>query len=112
MNSLKTKKVEVNPEIAHRLLHPRHTVLVSSVDKTGKANIITFAWAMPMSINPPMLVISITPKRYLHRIIEETDEFMVNIPAMKLAALHSCWYCNLFNHPLLKKFQVLGNGCL
>jgi flavin reductase (DIM6/NTAB) family NADH-FMN oxidoreductase RutF len=82
---LKPKKVEVDSRMAYRLLHPRHTVLVSCRDKTGKANIITLAWTMPTSINPPMLVISISPKRYSHRIIEETGEFVVNVPTMKLA---------------------------
>jgi len=81
---LETEKVEVESELAYRLLHPRHTVLVTCVDKTGKANIITLAWSMPTSINPPMVVVSIAPKRYSHRLIEETGEFVVNVPTMKI----------------------------
>jgi len=83
-NFLKTTKVEVDWELAYRLLHPRHTVLVTCVGKDGKANIITLAWSMPTSINPPMVVLSIAPKRYSHRLIEETGEFVVNVPTMKL----------------------------
>jgi flavin reductase (DIM6/NTAB) family NADH-FMN oxidoreductase RutF len=103
MNLLRTKKVEVNPEIAYRLLHPRHTVLVSCVDKTGKANIITLAWTMPTSINPPMLVISVAPKRYSHRIIEETDEFVVNVPTMKLAK--QSLFCGRISGTKVDKFK-------
>lgn len=79
-----SRKVEVYSELAYRLLHPRHTVLVTCTDKTGKANIITLAWSMPTSINPPMVVLSIAPKRRSHRMIERTGEFVVNIPTMKI----------------------------
>jgi flavin reductase (DIM6/NTAB) family NADH-FMN oxidoreductase RutF len=85
MRLLKIRKVRVSQKWIYRLLHPRHTVLVSCVDKNGKANIITLAWTMPTSIKPSMVVISIAPKRYSHRIIEETGEFVVNVPTMRLA---------------------------
>jgi len=80
---LKPKKVEVDFELAYRLLHPRHTVLVTCVNKAGKANIITLAWSMPTSINPPMVVLSIAPKRFSHGLIEETGEFVINVPTMR-----------------------------
>jgi flavin reductase (DIM6/NTAB) family NADH-FMN oxidoreductase RutF len=80
----KTKKVEVNSELAYRFLHPRHTVLVTCVNKAGKSNIITLAWSMPTSINPPMVVIGIAPKHYSHKLIEETGEFVINVPTMKI----------------------------
>ncbi|MCK4440249.1 flavin reductase, partial [Candidatus Bathyarchaeota archaeon] len=57
-----------------------HTVLVSCVGKTGKPNIITLAWAMPTSITPPLVAISIAPKRHSHTLIQETEEFVINIP--------------------------------
>jgi len=78
------RKVKVDLELAYRLLHPRHTVLVTCTDKTGRANIITLAWSMPASIRPPMVVISIAPKRLSHRIIRETGEFVVNVPTMDI----------------------------
>jgi len=81
---LKTEKVEVDSELAYRLLHPRHTVLVTCVDKTGKANIITLAWTMPVSVNPPLIVMSIAPKRLSHRMIKKTGEFVINVPTMKI----------------------------
>jgi len=76
------EKVNVNLSSAYRLLHPMHTVLVSCIDKNGKSNIITLAWAMPTSIDPPLIAISIGLTRYSHTLIEETKEFVVNIPTM------------------------------
>ena len=79
---METGKVEVPLSSSYRLLHPRLVILVSCVDKAGKENAITLAWSMPVSINPPMVVISIAPRRYSHQLIEETKEFVVNIPTM------------------------------
>ena len=76
--------VDVSLSSAFRLLHPMHTVLVSCVGKAGKPNIITLAWAMPTSINPPLVVVSIRPERHSHVLIEETREFVVNIPTMNI----------------------------
>jgi len=78
------EKVEVPLSSSYRLMHPRLVVLVSCVDKAGKANAITLAWSMPVSINPPIVAMSIAPKRYSHQLIEETKEFVINIPTMDI----------------------------
>ncbi len=84
-------KTQVNINSAYRLLHPMHTVLVSCVGKAGKPNITTIAWAMPTSINPPLLAISLAPTRHSHTLIEESGEFIVNIPTLDiLQAVYSC----------------------
>ena len=68
-----------------------HTVLVSCVGKAGKPNITTLAWAMPASINPPLLAISLAPTRHSHNLIEESGEFIVNIPTLEtLQAVYAC----------------------
>jgi len=77
-------KVRVDLAYAYRLLHPMHVVLVSCVGREGRPNIITLAWAMPASHNPPLLVVSISPRRYSHGLIQETGEFVVNIPTMEI----------------------------
>jgi flavin reductase (DIM6/NTAB) family NADH-FMN oxidoreductase RutF len=66
------EKVEVNISSGYRLLHPMHTMLVTSVGKNGKPNIITLAWAMPASASPPLVAISVSPRRHSHALIEET----------------------------------------
>jgi flavin reductase (DIM6/NTAB) family NADH-FMN oxidoreductase RutF len=84
-------KTNVTISSAFRLLHPMHTVLVSCVGKTGKPNITTLAWAMPTSLNPPLLAISLAPTRHSHSLIEESGEFIVNIPTLEiLQAVYAC----------------------
>jgi len=84
-------KTQVNITTAYRLLHPMHTVLVSCVGKAAKPNVTTLAWAMPTSIEPPLLAISVAPTRHSHTLIEESGEFVVNIPTLEiLQAVYAC----------------------
>ena len=96
-------KVNVNIASAYRLLHPMHTVLVSCVGKNGKPNITTMAWAMPTSIEPPLLAISLSPKRHSHMLIEESQEFIVNIPTLEL--LQAVVACGSFSGRSFDKFK-------
>ncbi|MBI5159236.1 flavin reductase family protein [Candidatus Micrarchaeota archaeon] len=65
-------------------LYPKKIVLVTSADRTGRPNIVTLAWAMPVSMEPKMIAVSISPKRYSHELISDTHEFVVNIPGEEL----------------------------
>lgn len=96
-------KVNVNIASAYRLLHPMHTVLVSCVGKNSKPNITTMAWAMPTSIDPPLLAISLSPKRHSHTLIEESQEFIVNIPTLEL--LQAVIACGSFSGRSFDKFK-------
>ncbi len=82
---LQVRKIEVELSRAYRLLHPRNVVMVSCTDKTGEVNIITLAWSMPTSADPPLVAISVSPRHYSHRLIKETKEFVVNVPIIKIA---------------------------
>jgi flavin reductase (DIM6/NTAB) family NADH-FMN oxidoreductase RutF len=83
-----------------------HTVLVSCVGKAGKPNIITLAWAMPTSINPSLVAISVAPKRYSHGLIKETKEFVVNIPTMEI--LDETVFCGTKTGRHHDKFKETG----
>ncbi|MGO8807365.1 MAG: flavin reductase family protein [Candidatus Bathyarchaeia archaeon] len=84
-------KTQVIISSAYRLLHPMHTVLVSCVGKAGKPNITTLAWAMPTSINPPLVAISLAPTRHSHLLIAESGEFVINVPTLEiLQAVYAC----------------------
>lgn len=78
------KKNRVDLSSAYKLLYPMRTVLVSCISKAEKPNVITLAWAMPASIIPPFVAISIAPRRYSPKLIEDTREFVVNIPTMDI----------------------------
>lgn len=101
-----TEKVNVNVSSAYLLLHPMHTVLVSCIDKSGKPNIITLAWAMPTSINPPLVAVSIAPRRHSHKLIEETKEFVVNVPTIEI--LKETLYCGRVSGREVDKFHETG----
>jgi len=96
-------KTQVNITTVHRLLHPMHTVLVSCVGKAGKPNVTTLAWAMPTSNDPPLLAISLSPKRHSHTLITESGQFIVNIPTLEL--LQAVVACGSFTGRSFDKFK-------
>jgi len=79
------KKVKVPLDRSLYLLHPYNSCLITSKSKNGKLNIMTVAWIMPVSADPPLLAMSIRPERYSYSLILESGEFVVNIPTFDLA---------------------------
>ena len=73
-----------------RLVNHGPTVLVSC-QHAGRSNLITLAWAMPVSIDPPMMAIAVAPARFSHDLIERSGEFVVNVPGSGL--LRAVWHC-------------------
>ncbi|HVP92224.1 MAG TPA: flavin reductase family protein [Acidobacteriota bacterium] len=100
------RKVKVNPSRAYRLIHPMHTVLVSCKGKNRNSDIITLAWVMPTSIDPPLLAVSIAPRRHSYKLIEETKEFVVNIPTMDI--LNQTLFCGRRSGKTCNKFKETG----
>ncbi|MHA1973590.1 MAG: flavin reductase family protein [Candidatus Hodarchaeales archaeon] len=64
---------------AYRYLYPRLTVIVSC-GTMESPNALTIAWSTPLSMNPPLIGVSIAEKRYSHKIISKGKNFVVNIP--------------------------------
>ncbi len=83
--SANSKKVKVPLERSFYLLHPYNSCLITSKGKTGKPNVMTVAWIIPVSADPPLLAMSIRPERYSHNLILESGEFVVNVPGFDLA---------------------------
>lgn len=67
------------------MLYPVPAVLITVADKEGVPNIFTVAWTGTVCSAPPMVTISVRPERYSHHIIEETQEFVINLTTRKLA---------------------------
>ena len=101
-----SSKPDVNSQYAYRLLHPMHTVLISCVGNTGKPNITTIAWAMPTSGNPPLVAISVSPQRHSHSLIEESGEFIINVPTLE--QLQAVYACGSFSGRSFDKFKKAG----
>lgn len=78
------RKVDVPLDRAMQVGPPTSVVLATCISADGKPNIITLGMYMPISSNPPLLTIGVSPKRYSHGLIKETREFVVNVPSKDL----------------------------
>ncbi|HOJ92419.1 MAG TPA: flavin reductase family protein [Dictyoglomaceae bacterium] len=66
------------------LLHPFPAFLITSISKEKKPNVMTASWLIPLSTNPPLIVLSLKPERYTYSLIKETGDFAINIPPYEL----------------------------
>jgi flavin reductase (DIM6/NTAB) family NADH-FMN oxidoreductase RutF len=96
-------KVKTKPWAA---LFPCPVVLVTCVDSNGKPNIITLAWAGTVCSDPPTLGLGIRPHRYSYKLIEDSREFVVNIPNKDL--LEKVDFCGMVSGKDVDKFSETG----
>ena len=87
-------------------LYPSPAVLVSCGRRGEKPNLLTVAWCGNVNSDPPMLSISVRPSRHSYSIIEETGEFVVNIPTGAIA--RAVDYCGVASGREIDKFAVAG----
>lgn len=99
-------KIDVPQSSARRLLHPKLTVLLTSVNEEGKPNIITLAWTMPTSFDPPLIAVSIGTSRFSHDLVENSGEFVVNIPTRDI--LDATLFCGSSFGKSVNKFKETG----
>jgi len=76
-----TAMIEVEWSEAIRRKYPEPVVLVVSCDREGRPNVMPAGWSMVTSAVPPMLAVSIGHRRYTHKLIEETGEFVIVFPS-------------------------------
>jgi flavin reductase (DIM6/NTAB) family NADH-FMN oxidoreductase RutF len=81
-------------------------VMATCIGRDGKPNIITLGMYMPISSRPPMVCIGVAPQRYSHRLIEETGEFVVNVPSIDLE--EQMHYCGVKSGRDVDKFKETG----
>ena len=84
-------------------LFPCPVVLVTCVDSKREPNIITLAWAGTVCSEPPIIALGIRPKRYSHKLIRSTKEFVINIPTSKI--LKETDYCGVTSGREIDKFS-------
>lgn len=92
-------KVEKSPL---SLIYPSPIVLVTCLDSGGKPNIITLTRVGTVCYDPPIVGLGIGAKNYSYRLIEETGEFVVNIPTVRI--LKETDYCGLISGRDVDKF--------
>lgn len=96
----------VSPPSFHYLLHPYNTSLVTCCDADGRPNIITIAWLMPVSADPPLVCMSIGPTRHSYALIRETGEFVVNVASYEIA--QQALFCGRRSGRSVNKFEETG----
>jgi len=67
-----------------KLMAPRLTVLVTTVDVNGKPDVAPFSFVAPVSFDPPLLMIAIGPNKHSYWNLTRKKEFVVNIPTEKM----------------------------
>ena len=95
-------KVVKKPFVA---LRPVPVVLVSC-GHGERANIITIAWTGILCSSPPQVGIGVRPSRHSHGLIQETGEFVINIPGEGL--LDQVEYCGFVSGREADKFAARG----
>ena len=60
----------------YKIMAPRTTVLVSTVDAQGRTNAAPFSFVMPVSGKPPILAVAMAPTRHTLANIKETGDFV------------------------------------
>ena len=78
-------------------------VLVTSVDEKGTPNIVTLAWAGVVCSDPPTIGLGIRPNRHSYGLIEQSKEFVVNIPSLSI--LNETNYCGRVSGRDHNKFE-------
>jgi flavin reductase (DIM6/NTAB) family NADH-FMN oxidoreductase RutF len=84
-------------------LFPIGVFLVSCGEIGKNANIVTMAWVIPISSNPPLLGISLRKKRHSYELIKKSNDFVVNIPTREI--LKETDYCGNVSGRDVNKFE-------
>ncbi len=96
-------KVELK---AQTLLIPLPAAMISCVAEGYKPNIITISWIGIVNSEPPMLSISIQPKRFSHDIVKKSGQFVVNVTSE--ANLKAVDFCGNRSGRDFDKFKEMG----
>ncbi len=81
-------------------------VLLLSTEKKGKPNAMALAWHSPVSKDPPMLIVAVSPKNYSYRLIADSGEFVLNVPTAGL--VHEVQFCGTHHGTDMDKLKEAG----
>jgi flavin reductase (DIM6/NTAB) family NADH-FMN oxidoreductase RutF len=98
-------KKEVPLNKTNRLINSGQLILVTSAHQ-DKRNIVTLAWHMPFSHQPPLVAIAVAKKHFSSDLIRQEKEFVVNVPDITL--LEKIIYCGSHSGRDGDKFQATG----
>ncbi|PKK82652.1 MAG: flavin reductase family protein [candidate division Zixibacteria bacterium HGW-Zixibacteria-1] len=95
-------KVQLKPQ---SMLIPLPATMVSCAAEGFKPNIITISWIGIVNSEPPMLSISVTPKRHSHQMIKMAGDFVVNLTSER--NLKEADFCGNRSGREYDKFEAL-----
>jgi flavin reductase (DIM6/NTAB) family NADH-FMN oxidoreductase RutF len=96
---------EIKTDI-YRMLHPKLTFFLTSISRDGKSNVMTCSWGVPVSTEPPMIIVCVAKEAYTAELIRETREFAVCIPTK--GQLKALWACGNVSGRDEDKFSKAG----
>lgn len=89
-----------------QFMWPMRHFLISCGDIDDKSNVIAVSFCMPVSKEPPLIACAIGKKAYSSQLIENTKEFIVNVPTKELEA--KTYYCGYHSGHEVDKFKETG----
>jgi flavin reductase (DIM6/NTAB) family NADH-FMN oxidoreductase RutF len=98
--------MELEPKKFYKFLSPRPTVLLTTVDHEKNVKASPFSFVMPVSIEPPLLAVSIGAKQDTLSNIHANREFVVNVPPESI--LDKFWACSQEHSPGTNPVKMAG----
>jgi len=86
------------------MLNPVPTVMVSCGTVEGAHNIVTIAWTGIVNSEPPMTYVSVRKSRFSHQLIEQSGEFVINLPSEEMTFAMD--YCGVKSGRDVDKFKI------
>jgi len=83
--------MKLDPSKAYKIIAPRPVILVSTISPKGESNAAPFSFAMPVSMEPPLMAFASDPTHDTVKNIFKTKDFVINIPAKKI--LNKMYQC-------------------
>ena len=95
------KQVEANVAIARK--HPNWIFQVVTADKEGTPNAMPASWCTFCSAKPIMMAVSVAFERYTHKLMEESEEFILAFPNKEQK--EAVFYCGRSSGKNVDKFE-------
>jgi len=71
--------MELDSKDVIRLIQAHPTSVVTTVNEEGVCNAASFSWLSPVSFDPPMVALMVSPERYTYSNLVSSQEFTLNV---------------------------------
>lgn len=94
-------EVSIDKAVSKRF--PERLFLLTSIDRSGKANVMTIGWCTLTSFDPFMVAISVCKERYTNRLISQNKEFVLSYPTVSMQ--ETVLYCGTHSGHTVDKLK-------